>query len=594
VPEGRDRRRVHAGHPRHRQGRRDRHVHAGADRRRGQRPDAADQRRRPGGRADWIDTNALGRNAAGQIVGAFNSELSETTQTQELANTGGDAIPKAISAAIGTIRGNGYNPTGAILAWDAEQAFRDARMTVETATPLFQPFGGVRSPRQHLRAAAAVHDEPADVRRCGGAGRVVGVVGDFSQAVLAIRQDLTVDFSNQATVDVSGTLHHLWQQNKVARVGDARRLRRARPEQGVRGDHQRCLVSFLYGRCACAARPRARRVQDAARRHRRQHRRGHRPADLPVLQSYIPLALNGNYAFQMAAWGSDGYFNWLDTTQAKRQRRMALLTDCTDIYCAQGVNDIGTTLGSPDLPTMQNLRAIPVWNTFFNRGKRVWAHTITPRVTSTTGYGTLGAQTTTGNDPSASRSTTGCATAPRCSTVPRRRPARTRRAPSAIGSPLHPLAGYLEVADTVESSRDSGKWAIPSNLRTGTASISSASSTFTAWSGADLTSADLGRKIFIQGAGAAGAVYGGTINNVASATSATVSGGSAGTTVSGAVMHLGAATDDGLHPTQDGHLLMTPALRPPQATAWASASPRACSPAASATPSPVTPRTLRR
>jgi hypothetical protein len=27
---------------------------------------------------------------------------------------------------------------------------------------------------------------------------------------------MTVDFSNQATVDVSGTLHHLWQQNKVA------------------------------------------------------------------------------------------------------------------------------------------------------------------------------------------------------------------------------------------------------------------------------------------------------------------------------------------------------------------------------------------
>jgi hypothetical protein len=42
-----------------------------------------------GAAADWIDTNALGRNAAGTIVGAFNSELSETTQTVELANTAG-------------------------------------------------------------------------------------------------------------------------------------------------------------------------------------------------------------------------------------------------------------------------------------------------------------------------------------------------------------------------------------------------------------------------------------------------------------------------------------------------------------------------
>jgi hypothetical protein len=284
------------------------------------------------------------------------------------------------------------------------------------------------------------------------------------------------------------------------------------------------------------------------------------------LQSFIPLALNGNYAFQLAAWGSDGYFNWLDTTQAKRQRRMALLSDCTDIFCAQGVNDIGTSLGSPDLPTMQNLRAIPVWNTFYNRGKRVWAQTITPRVTSSTGYGTLGAQTATGNDSvrvafnnwlrDGAPMLAGAAVAT----------ASNAAGTVRIGNAGHPLVGYLEVADTVESARDSGKWAIPSNLRTGTASISSASSTFTAWSGADLTTADLGRKIFIQGAGAAGAVYGGTINNIVSTSSATVSGGSAGTTVSGAVMHLGALTDDGLHPTQDGHLLMKTALNPLLAT----------------------------
>jgi HK97 family phage major capsid protein len=166
--------------------------------------------------ADWIDTNALGRNASGQIVGAFNSELSETTQTVELANTGADAIPKAVSSAIATIRGNGYNPTGAILAWDAEQAFRDARMAVETASPLFQPFGAASAPGEIYGLPLRYTTNLQTFAGAAAAGRVVGVVGDFSQAVLAIRQDLTVDFSNQATVDVSGTLHHLWQQNKVA------------------------------------------------------------------------------------------------------------------------------------------------------------------------------------------------------------------------------------------------------------------------------------------------------------------------------------------------------------------------------------------
>jgi HK97 family phage major capsid protein len=165
--------------------------------------------------ADWVDSNALGRNAAGTIVGSFNSELSETTQTVELANTGADAIPKAVSAAMGTIRGNGYNPTGAILAWDAEQAFRDARMAVETATPLFQPFDSAASPANIYGLALRYTTNLQTFGAAAGAGRVVGVVGDFAQAVLAIRQDMTVDFSNQATVDVGGTLHHMWQQNKI-------------------------------------------------------------------------------------------------------------------------------------------------------------------------------------------------------------------------------------------------------------------------------------------------------------------------------------------------------------------------------------------
>jgi HK97 family phage major capsid protein len=169
-----------------------------------------------GAAADWVDTNALGRNAAGTIVGAFNSELSETTQTQELANTGGDAIPKAISAAIGKIRGKGYNPTGAILAWDAEQSLRDARMAVETSSPLFQPFGNSAAPDNIYGLPLRYTTNLQPFSTAAGAGVVVGVVGDFSQAVLAIRQDVTVDFSNQATVDVSGTLHNLWQQNKVA------------------------------------------------------------------------------------------------------------------------------------------------------------------------------------------------------------------------------------------------------------------------------------------------------------------------------------------------------------------------------------------
>jgi hypothetical protein len=54
------------------------------------------------------------------------------------------------------------------------------------------------------------------------AGRVVGLVGDFSQALLAIRSDIRIKFSDQATVDVGGTQHRLWQQNKVASLWEMR------------------------------------------------------------------------------------------------------------------------------------------------------------------------------------------------------------------------------------------------------------------------------------------------------------------------------------------------------------------------------------
>jgi HK97 family phage major capsid protein len=77
--------------------------------------------------ADLIDSHALGRTSAGQIVGAYNSELAETSQTVELG-TSGDALAVAISSAMALIEANGYTPTGAILANDGRAHLRNARM----------------------------------------------------------------------------------------------------------------------------------------------------------------------------------------------------------------------------------------------------------------------------------------------------------------------------------------------------------------------------------------------------------------------------------------------------------------------------------
>ena len=171
--------------------------------------------------ADWVDTNALGRNAAGTIVGSFNSELSETTQTVELGTTG-DALAVAISSAMNLVESNGYMPTGAILATDGRAHLRNARGPGDNAaTPVYSEGYNQPAPSIYglpLRFTTNLQTFAG----AAGAWRVVGVVGDFSQAVLGIRNDITMSLSDQATVDVGGTLHHLFQQNKVAARWEAR------------------------------------------------------------------------------------------------------------------------------------------------------------------------------------------------------------------------------------------------------------------------------------------------------------------------------------------------------------------------------------
>jgi HK97 family phage major capsid protein len=173
--------------------------------------------------SDYIDSNALGRNAAGTIVGAFNSELSETTQTIELGATA-DRDALAVSGAMGLVEGNGYNPTGIVLAHDAKQHFRDARMATETTQQVYAAQEG-----QFVQPTPTLYGLPigytTNLQTLAGtaaAGRVVGIVGDFSQALLAIRNDIRIKFSDQATVDVGGTQHRLWQQNKVASLWEMR------------------------------------------------------------------------------------------------------------------------------------------------------------------------------------------------------------------------------------------------------------------------------------------------------------------------------------------------------------------------------------
>ena len=128
------------------------------------------------------------------------------------------------------------------------------------------------------------------------------------------------------------------------------------------------------------------------------------------------------------------------------------------------------------------------------------------------------------------------------------------------GQTGHPILGYLEVADVVESARDSGKW--KAAIRTvADAAITNGQYTLTSAT-ANFTSADLWRDVVIAGAGSAGADLKTQIAAINSTTSVTLTS-SASTTVSGQTCVVGPYTFDGLHPATMGNALMAAAVQSP-------------------------------
>lgn len=167
--------------------------------------------------AQLFDAHILGYENGSQITTQFNTALRATTQTVEYVQANQDALPRAISAAMALIERNGGRPNGAIFHPDANAVIRDARTAVDSTQPLFQPFTSGGAVEQFYgQVALRFSTNLPTLTGTAAAGRVVGIVGDFSHSVAVLRKDITVRTSEQATLDVSGTLHHLWQQNKTA------------------------------------------------------------------------------------------------------------------------------------------------------------------------------------------------------------------------------------------------------------------------------------------------------------------------------------------------------------------------------------------
>lgn len=264
---------------------------------------------------------------------------------------------------------------------------------------------------------------------------------------------------------------------------------------------------------------------------------------------HVNLALSGDTAQAFAA-------------TAGHVRRAAALGV---VGVTHAVDDFGTN----DLTAGRSLAQIQadkltIWRLLARRGIKVYATSLLPRTSSTDNFGSLGGQTVTAYE--ATRVGVNDWLRAGAPIVNGAAVAVGTAGALLAGQAGHPLTGYFETADRVESARNSGKWAMQATTRVVTDGITTTSKNLTSAT-ANFTQADVGRAVMVTGAGTSGALHSTTIESVTSSTVAVMVNFSPTAVPSGATVTIGALTWDGIHPTMDGHALAAGAIAPGSFTA---------------------------
>lgn len=310
-------------------------------------------------------------------------------------------------------------------------------------------------------------------------------------------------------------------------------------------------------------------------------------SSLLVIGDSIPSGTGENYCYNQAAsvseWLDFGWVNracnnrWARTilgisgtalgvwnTRVYAWRLKAVAEDLyfTHILCELGINDLNSPSVTLDAAKQNHVTA---WLDMARYGKPVYQCTLTPFTTSTDNWTSVGGQ---------------------ASALPAGKEAIRVAVNDWIrdGSPItsatmiaagagssgagiiragqigHPLAasdqynkGYVEVADALETTRNSGLIKVPSYTRKiNDATITAGALNTLTSSSATFTSTDLGLYVHVIGAGASGGTHYGYISAVNSATSVTLHI-PAVTAVTNAAAGIGsrAYVPDGIHPTGD-------------------------------------------
>lgn len=236
------------------------------------------------------------------------------------------------------------------------------------------------------------------------------------------------------------------------------------------------------------------------------------------------------------------------------------------LLCNYGTNDIsvGRTLAQ------MQANNIALWIDGAQRTKRVFQANVLPHTTSTDGFTTLANQSVTPQEAvrlawnawlrDGAPMAAGAAVAVGTVGASRCRYYQNGTVAVPASGAAHPLYGVIEIADVVESSRDSGKWAVSGlgmSRRTVTDGAT-VSATTIASTAAAFTSADLGKVVYGPTLGSGSTPYVGSIYNYAGSVSITdtvVNG------LTGQTLTIGDfPTIEGVHPQRCGEIAIAAAI----------------------------------
>jgi hypothetical protein len=224
----------------------------------------------------------------------------------------------------------------------------------------------------------------------------------------------------------------------------------------------------------------------------------------------LARSIGPSLAYMSLTTPSDKAALWV----ASHTNRLQIAKYCSHAVIQLGINDIsgGRTASQliADYATIAGLI-----------GKPIFCCTLAPRSNSTDSWQTVANQTAFAQEAQRSSFNT------------------------SVRAGLSGFAGYFEIADQVESARNSGKWRADTVRTVTDFAINSGSQTLTSATAA-FTAADQYKTVAVAGAGAAGAFLAANIITVVNSTTVTL-GTNASTTVSGASGGIGIQSGDGIH-----------------------------------------------